>query len=97
MVLCETIFDFKNLKDNGFNLSETLELQGWKAFFEELTGLVYPVLVKQFWVHATSEKDTITSYVMNRKIFITEESIDDLISHYGKGKKIHSVKINAKR
>lgn len=25
MVLCETIVDFKNLKDNGFDFSETLE------------------------------------------------------------------------
>lgn len=34
---------------------------------------------------------------MNRKIFITEKSIADLISHDGKGKRIHSAKITAKR
>lgn len=28
MVLFETIVDFKNSKDNGFDFSETLELQG---------------------------------------------------------------------
>lgn len=46
MVLCETIVDFKNLKDNGFDFSETFELQGWKTFFEILTGPMYSVLVK---------------------------------------------------
>lgn len=48
MVLCEPIMDFKNVKDNGFDFSETLEFQGWKGFFERLTGPVYPVLVKDF-------------------------------------------------
>lgn len=96
-MLCETIVDFKNLKKNGFYFSETLELQGWKTFFERLIGHVYPVLVKQFWVHATTEKETITSYVMNRKIVITEKSIAHLISHDGKGKRIHSAKINVRR
>ncbi|KAI5415061.1 hypothetical protein KIW84_040499 [Lathyrus oleraceus] len=38
MVLCETIVDFENLKDNGFNFSETLKLQGWKSFFERNKG-----------------------------------------------------------
>lgn len=60
MLLCETIVDFKNLKENDFDFSETLELQGWKNLFERLTGPVYPVLVKQFGVHATAEKKTIT-------------------------------------
>lgn len=97
MVLFETIVDFKNLKENGFDFSKTLELQGWKTFFGRLTGPMYPVLVKKFWVHATAEKETITSYVMNRKIVITEKSIADLISHDGKGKRVHSAKINARR
>lgn len=34
---------------------------------------------------------------MNRNIVITEKSIVDLISHNGKGKRIHSAKINSKR
>lgn len=96
-VLCETIVDFKNLKDNGFDFYETLKFQGWKSLFESLTGLVYPLFAKQFWVHATAEKETITSYVMYRKIIITKKPIVDLISHNGKGKRIHSAKINAKR
>lgn len=55
------------------------------------------MLVKQFWVHATPEKETITSYVMNRKIVINEKSIVGLIAHDGKGKRIHSEKITIKR
>lgn len=58
---------------------------------------MYPVLVKQFWVHPTAEKETITSYVMNRKIVINIKSIADLLPHNGKGKRIHNAKINTKR
>lgn len=54
-------------------------------FFERLTCLVYHVLVKQFWIHTTAERETITSYVMNKKITITEKSIADLIGHDVKG------------
>lgn len=46
MVLCETIVDFENLKEIGFDFFETLAFQGWNSFFERLKGLVYPVLVK---------------------------------------------------
>ncbi|KAI5444921.1 hypothetical protein KIW84_013267 [Lathyrus oleraceus] len=97
MVLCETTVDFENVKENGFDFFDTLAFQGWNSFFERLKGLVYPVLVKQFWVHATMVKETITAYVMNRKIVITENSIIDLISHNGKGKRVHNVKTNVKR
>lgn len=74
-----------------------MSFQGWNSFFERLKVPVYPVLVKQFWLHATAEKETITSYVMNRKIVITEKSFANLILHNGRGKRIHSAKINAKR
>lgn len=53
--------------------------------------------MKKFWVHATAQKETITSYVMNRKIIITEKPIANLIFHIGKGKRIYSAKINSKR
>lgn len=97
MVLCKIIVDFKNRKDNGFDCSKTLELQGWKNFCKRLTGPMYPVLVKKFLVHANAEKETIISYFMNRKIVITEKYIVDLISQNGKGKRVHSAKNNAKR
>lgn len=42
-------------------------------FFERLTCIVYPVLDKQFKIHVVAEKDTITSYIMNRKIVVTEK------------------------
>lgn len=87
LVLCETIVDLKNLKDNDFDFSETLELQGWKSFFKVLTSLVYPVLVKQFWIHVVARRDIITSFVMNKKIVVIEKSIANLISHNGYGKK----------
>ena len=80
MVLCETIVDFKNLKDIGFDFSKILEFQGRKGFFERLTGPVYPVLVKQFWIHDVATKDTISSFVMSRKIVVTEKSIVDPFS-----------------
>lgn len=44
MVLYETIVDFKNLKENDFDFTKTLELQGWKIFFERLRDPIYPVL-----------------------------------------------------
>lgn len=95
--LSEIIVDFKNLKDKSFNLTETLNVQGWNTFFDRLTCQVYPVLLKQFWVHATTERETITSYVMNRKIVTTDTSIADLIGYDGKGKRVHSATITAKR
>lgn len=97
MALCETTVDFENLKEIGFDFFDTLAFQGWKSFFEILKGPVYPVLVKQFWVHATAKKETIPSYVLNRKIVITEKSIIDLFLHNDKGKRIHNVKTNSKR
>lgn len=96
-MLCETIVDFKNPKENGFDFTKTLNVQGWNKFFERLTGPVYHVLVKQLCVHATIEREIITSYVMNRKTVIIEKSNVDLIGHDGKGKRVHSATISAKR
>lgn len=97
MVLCETIVDFKNMKDNGSDFSKTLEFQGWKVFFERLTGSVYPVLVKQFWIHLVATKDIISSFVMNRKIVVSEKSNVDLISHNGCGKWVYNIKTDSRR
>lgn len=97
MVLCETIVEFKNLKDKFFDFSKTLELQRWKALLKRLTGPIYPMLVKQFWIHATATKDIITSFVMNRKIVVTEKTIAYLISHNGYGKRVYMVKTDARR
>ena len=83
MILCKTIVDFKYLKDNYFYFSEILEFQRCKGLYERLTGPVYSVLVKQFYIHVIATKDTISSFVMNMKIVITEKSFVDLISHNG--------------
>lgn len=53
--------------------------------------------VNQFWMHVVATKDTITSFVMNRKIVVTEKSIVDLISHNGFGKRVYNAKTDAKR
>lgn len=42
-------------------------------------------------------KDTIFSFVMNRKIVVTEKSIIDLISHNGCGKGVYNIKTDARR
>lgn len=97
LVLCETIVDFKSLKDNSFNFSEILEFQGWKGFFERLIGPVYPVLVKKFWIHVVYTKDTITSFFMNMKIVVTLKSFADSISYNGCGKRVYNVKTGARR
>lgn len=55
------------------------------------------MLVKQFWIHIVATKDTITSFVVNMKIIITEKTIADLISHNGCGKRVYNVKTAARR
>lgn len=45
----------------------------------------------------TAKRETITPYVINRKIVITEKSIVDLIGHDGKGKRVHKETITVKR
>lgn len=44
--LYETIVDFDNLKQNGFDLSDDVVTQGWEVYFNSLKGPVYPTLVK---------------------------------------------------
>lgn len=47
-VLCELLFDFDNLKENGYDLTGTVRTQGWEGYFERLKRPVYSELVKQF-------------------------------------------------
>lgn len=51
-VLCETMVDFRSLAANGFDLCHAVEFQVWTKFFDRLIGPVYPILVKEFWIHA---------------------------------------------
>ena len=70
-VLSELIIDFESLQENGFNLYEDVTAQGWNRYFDRLLGPTFPILVKEFWIHASSSKHQVTSYVMGRKIVIT--------------------------
>lgn len=50
LVPSKSIVNFKNLKENCFDLSEVLLFQAWETFFEILKGPTLPDLVKQFYV-----------------------------------------------
>ena len=70
-VLSELIIDFESLQENGFNLYEDVTAQGWNRYFDRLLGPTFPILIKEFWIHATSSNHQVTSYVMGKKIVIT--------------------------
>ena len=84
-VLSELIVDFESLQENGFNLSEEVKAQGWNRYFDRLLGPTFPILVKEFWIHALSSNHQVTSYVMGKKIVITEDLIARLIGYSGGG------------
>ena len=84
-VLSELIVDFGSLQENGFNLYEDVTSQGWNRYFDRLVGQKFPILVKEFWIHASSSNHLVTSYVMGKKIVITEDLISKLIGYNGGG------------
>ena len=90
-VMSEIMVDFKNVKENGCDLISTLDRQGWNGYFERLRGPTYPILVKEFWVHASTSTNIITSFVFGRRIIISEKTICDLISHDKDGLRIYGV------
>ena len=51
-VLSELIIDFGSLKENGFDLTEEVRAQKWERYFDRLVGPTFPMLVKEFWIHA---------------------------------------------
>ena len=53
-VLSELIVYFNSLQENGFDLSEEVKAQGWERYFDRLVGPTFPILVKEFWIHASS-------------------------------------------
>lgn len=79
--------DFENLKENGFDLIDGVNSQGWKGFFDRLKGPVYHELVKQFWIFATTTNLKITSFMLVYKITIFEKSIAKLLNHDGSVKR----------
>ena len=62
-VLCELIIDFESLKENGFDLYEEVKAQGWDKYFDRLVGPTFPILVKEFWIHASSSNQDRKSVV----------------------------------
>ena len=74
-----------SLQENRFNLYEDVTAQGWNRYFDRLLGPTFPILVKEFWIHATSSNHQVTSYVMGKKIVITEDLIGKLIGYNGGG------------
>lgn len=80
-VHCETYVDFDSLADNGFDFREAVKFQGWEKFFERLPGPVYPALVKEFWIHASSYPKVVVSSVMGTKFMVTEELLKQLFGY----------------
>ena len=97
IVMSEIIVNFENLKDNGCDLTSTLDHQGWNGYFDRLKGPTYPIFVKEFWVHASTSTNVITSFVFGRRIIITEKTICDLISQDKEGLRIYGVQSNKQR
>src|SRR4051812_34942206 len=79
-VFCESMVDFENLREHGFNTNaETME-QGWSNYFERLVEPVYPDLVKDFWVHATVTPTALISFVLRHEVVVIEKMIMKLYS-----------------
>src|SRR4051812_45239117 len=77
-VLCETMVDFENLLEHDFKTKAAMLVQGWSNYFERLVGPVYPLLVKDFWTHATVTPTTIISFVLGHEVVVTEKMIRKL-------------------
>ena len=73
------------MKENGHDLIPDVEFQGWMKYFDNLIGPVFPKLVKEFWIHATTSNHEVTSYVMGKKIIIIEDFIGKFIGYDGSG------------
>lgn len=80
-VHCETFVDFDSLADNGFDFREIVKFQGWEKFFERLPGPVFPVLVKEFWIHASVYPKVVVSSVMGTKFMVTEQLLRKLFGY----------------
>lgn len=80
-VLCELMVDFESMAENGFDFRHTVQFQGWTKYFERLVGPVFPILVKEFWIHAQAYPKVIVSSVMGKNIMITEKMISQLIGY----------------
>src|ERR1043165_1128195 len=71
------------MKENGHDLLEEVEFQGWSKYFDRLIDPVFHILVKELRIHASASQHQVTSYFMGKKIVITEDLIGRLIGHDG--------------
>lgn len=80
-VHCETFVNFDSFADNGFDFREIVKFQGWEKFFDRLLGPVFPVLVKEFWIHASVYPKVVVSSIMGTKYMVTEQLIRQLVGY----------------
>ena len=70
------IFSF--LTNLGLQIGDRIEEQGWSFFFS-LNVLIYPNLVSSFYENLTLGEEHIESKVKDKRIIITEESLENLL------------------
>lgn len=96
-VLCELLVDFDNLKENGIDLNQEMENQGWANYFNHLYSPIYTFLVKEFWRFNDCDDHCIVSYIMGIKTVITEKSITKLLNmEKARGRRIYNINPKAK-
>lgn len=88
-VLRDSLVDFQNLKDNGFNLLTDVNFQGCENYFNRLNCPVYPHLMKDFGVHEKSYVYQDVSFSKGKKIIINEQRIAKLLYHNGEKSKCY--------
>ncbi|XP_057444128.1 uncharacterized protein LOC130736304 [Lotus japonicus] len=65
--------------DNGVDLRLEAQAQGWEGYFQRLHGLVNDKLVKEFWKHADCNEHQVVSFVLGKRIIISEKSFVRLL------------------
>lgn len=68
------------------DLISLVMLQPRDGKFIRLKGLVYPALLKYFWIHVEKIEVRVSSSVLGQKIQISEKFIAKLLNHDGSGK-----------
>ncbi|MCI18806.1 hypothetical protein A2U01_0039961, partial [Trifolium medium] len=86
----ENMVDFDSFKANNLDIKPFFEKQGWITF-TRLNGPVYPLLVRDFWLHATvvdgglvGQKE-IHSTIMGMDVVITQDVIAHVIGAPNEG------------
>lgn len=80
-VLCKLMIDFENLKEKGFDLLSDVKFKGSEKYFDCLHGIIFFHLVREFWTYTKTLVFQVTSFVLGKKIVVTEKLITKLIGH----------------